>query len=184
MNCILVIEAGVLGIELPFHAAIAISGIPPINIQIPGVLNDIDPGRERCRWLGKPMLSGRQSGHDPKSLIIVSFITTFRGHDKVGGRMSYLSKVAKSRDMLKTADDICQTEKTWVLNQCWILGAEMDDDVMDQQKYASAAFVLAIAHGEEHGRTEAFKWALDIPGAIDTTKAMTYRQVNMLSGEC
>lgn len=39
------------------------------------------------------------------------------------------------------------------------------------------------AHGEEHGRKEAFNWALDIPGAIDTTKAMSYRQVNLLSGE-
>lgn len=29
--------------------------------------------------------------------------------------------------------------------QCWILGEEMDDDVMDQQKYASAAMVLAKA---------------------------------------
>jgi hypothetical protein len=29
--------------------------------------------------------------------------------------------------------------------QCWILGTDMDDDVMDQQKYASAAMVLAKA---------------------------------------
>lgn len=64
---------------------------------------------------------------------------------KVGGRLSFLSRVAKSNDMLKTADEICETEKTWFLNQCWILGAEMDDDVMDQQKYASAAMVLAKA---------------------------------------
>lgn len=66
-------------------------------------------------------------------------------YDKVGGRMSYLNKVAKSNDMMKTAEDICRSEKTWFLNQCWILGAEMDDDVMDQQKYASAAMVLAKA---------------------------------------
>ncbi|KXT11568.1 hypothetical protein AC579_10338 [Pseudocercospora musae] len=66
-------------------------------------------------------------------------------YDKVGGRMSYLSRVAKSDDMLKKADDICRMEKTWFLNQCWILGKEMDDDVMDQQKYASAAMVLAKA---------------------------------------
>lgn len=38
------------------------------------------------------------------------------------------------------------------------------------------------AHGEEHGRKEAFKWALEIPGAIDTTKGMSYKQVNELSG--
>lgn len=36
-------------------------------------------------------------------------------------------------------------EKTWFLTQCGILGSEMDDDVMDQQKYASAAMVLAKA---------------------------------------
>ncbi|PPJ59230.1 hypothetical protein CBER1_05325 [Cercospora berteroae] len=60
-------------------------------------------------------------------------------YDKVGGRMSYLNRVAKADDMLKKAEDICRAEKTWFLNQCWILGAEMDDDVMDQQKYASAA---------------------------------------------
>ena len=47
--------------------------------------------------------------------------------------------------MLQTANDICEMEKTWFLNKCWILGAEMDDDVMDQQKYASAAMVLAKA---------------------------------------
>jgi hypothetical protein len=66
-------------------------------------------------------------------------------YDKVGGRLSYLGRVAKSPDMLKTANDICKMEKTWFLNKCWILGMEMDDDVMDQQKYASAAMVLAKA---------------------------------------
>ena len=59
--------------------------------------------------------------------------------------MAFLARAAKSEDMLKTSEDICEKEKTWFLNQCWILGEEMDDDVMDQQKYASAAMVLAKA---------------------------------------
>ncbi|KAF2424429.1 hypothetical protein EJ08DRAFT_595227 [Tothia fuscella] len=66
-------------------------------------------------------------------------------YDKVGGRLTFLSRVARSRHMMETCDHICKTEKTWFLNKCWILGAEMDDDVMDQQKYASAAMVLAKA---------------------------------------
>jgi len=66
-------------------------------------------------------------------------------YNKVGGRLAFLNRVAKSKDMLKTCDEICRTEKTWFLNQCWILGEEMDDDVMDQQKFASAAMVLAKA---------------------------------------
>lgn len=66
-------------------------------------------------------------------------------YDKVGGRLTFLNRVAKARDMLAVCDDINRTEKTWFLNQCWILGEEMDDDVMDQQKYASAAMVLAKA---------------------------------------
>lgn len=66
-------------------------------------------------------------------------------YDRVGGRLAFLGRVAKSHDMLKTANDICRLEKTWFLSQCGILGMEMDDDVMDQQKYASAAMVLAKA---------------------------------------
>ncbi|KAL8993506.1 MAG: hypothetical protein Q9169_006294 [Polycauliona sp. 2 TL-2023] len=66
-------------------------------------------------------------------------------YEKVGGRLSFLNQVARSKDMLHTCDKICRAEKTWFLNNCWILGEEMDDDVMDQQKYASAAMVLAKA---------------------------------------
>ncbi|KAM0720553.1 hypothetical protein Q7P37_004689 [Cladosporium fusiforme] len=76
-------------------------------------------------------------------------------YDRVGGRISYLSRVAKSRDMLETCAEICRLEKTWFLNQCWILGAEMDDDVMDQQKYASAAMVLAKALVDREKEMEA-----------------------------
>ncbi|KAI3325498.1 hypothetical protein HD806DRAFT_490465 [Xylariaceae sp. AK1471] len=66
-------------------------------------------------------------------------------YDRVGGRLSFLNRVAKSHDMLATCDTIKEIEKTWFLNQCWILGSEMDDDVMDQQKWASASMVLAQA---------------------------------------
>lgn len=38
--------------------------------------------------------------------------------------------------MLQACKDICEAEKSWLFNRCWILGAEMDDDVMDEQKYS------------------------------------------------
>ncbi|KAF2637321.1 hypothetical protein P280DRAFT_472471 [Massarina eburnea CBS 473.64] len=66
-------------------------------------------------------------------------------YDKIGGRLTFLNRVAKSQNMVKKCDEICKMEKTWFLNNCGILGAEMDDDVMDQQKYASTAMVLALA---------------------------------------
>ncbi|KAE8390507.1 hypothetical protein BDV23DRAFT_172319 [Aspergillus alliaceus] len=66
-------------------------------------------------------------------------------YDKVGGRLSYLNRVAKAKDYMKLCDSICEAEKKWFLNKCWILGPEMDDDVMDEQKYSSAAMVLAKA---------------------------------------
>lgn len=66
-------------------------------------------------------------------------------YNRVGGRLTFLNRVARSKDMLRTCEHICELEKTWFLNKCWILGEEMDDDVMDQQKYASAAMVLAKA---------------------------------------
>ncbi|KAI2631138.1 hypothetical protein GGS21DRAFT_164734 [Xylaria nigripes] len=75
-------------------------------------------------------------------------------YDRVGGRLSFLHQVAKSRDMLAMCDTIMEVEKTWLLNQCWILGTEMDDDVMDQQKWASAAMVLAQALVNKEGDME------------------------------
>ncbi|KAI2627802.1 hypothetical protein GGR54DRAFT_432848 [Hypoxylon sp. NC1633] len=66
-------------------------------------------------------------------------------YDRVGGRLSFLNRVARSHDMLATCDRLKELEKTWFLNQCWILGSEMDDDVMDSQKRSSAAMVLALA---------------------------------------
>jgi hypothetical protein len=57
-------------------------------------------------------------------------------YDKIGGRLTFLNRVAKSEDMVSKCDHICDLEKIWFLNNCAILGEEMDDDVMDQQKYA------------------------------------------------
>ena len=57
-------------------------------------------------------------------------------YDKIGGRLTFLNRVAKAQDMIMKCDEICEMEKTWFLNNCGILGTEMDDDVMDQQKYA------------------------------------------------
>ncbi|KAM0802196.1 hypothetical protein BDR22DRAFT_887862 [Usnea florida] len=73
--------------------------------------------------------------------------------NQVGGRLTFLNRVAKSTDMLETCEHICRTEKTWFLNKCWILGEGMDDDVMDQQKYAAAAMVLAKALVDQEKRT-------------------------------
>jgi hypothetical protein len=65
-----------------------------------------------------------------------------RAYSLIGGRLAFLTKVAKDRDMIGKCEEICETEKTWLLNKCWILGEAMDDDVMDQQKFASSAMLL------------------------------------------
>ncbi|KAL5357857.1 hypothetical protein BJX96DRAFT_28994 [Aspergillus floccosus] len=75
-------------------------------------------------------------------------------YDKVGGRLSFLNRVAKAQDFMKLCNSICQAEKTWFLNKCWILGTEMDDDVMDEQKFSSAAMVLARALVEKEKEME------------------------------
>ncbi|KAF1954644.1 hypothetical protein CC80DRAFT_526712 [Byssothecium circinans] len=64
---------------------------------------------------------------------------------KVGGRLIFLNQVAKSRDMLDTCAQINRREKSWFLNNCWILGDTMDDDVEEQQKFCAAAIILARA---------------------------------------
>jgi hypothetical protein len=75
-------------------------------------------------------------------------------YDQVGGRLTFLNRVAKASDMIHSCGKIREAEKTWFLNKCGILGEEMDDDVMDQQKYASAAMVLARALVEAQDEME------------------------------
>ncbi|KAF2009158.1 hypothetical protein BU24DRAFT_358790 [Aaosphaeria arxii CBS 175.79] len=75
-------------------------------------------------------------------------------YDKIGGRLTFLNRVAKAQDMINMCDHICHMEKTWFLNNCGILGKEMDDDVMDQQKYASTAMVLALALHKKYTQME------------------------------
>ena len=65
-------------------------------------------------------------------------------YQRVGGRVSFLNRVARSHDMLGTCERIKEIEKRWFLNQCWILGMEMDDDVMDQQKWAVSDPCLTV----------------------------------------
>lgn len=57
-------------------------------------------------------------------------------YNRIGGRLSFLNRIAKADNPLKLCREICQAEKTWFLNKCWILGEEMDDDVMDEQKFS------------------------------------------------
>lgn len=67
-------------------------------------------------------------------------------YDKVGGRLSFLNRVAKAKDYMKLCDSICEAEKRWFLNKCWILGPEMDDDVMDEQKYSVSTIIASGYH--------------------------------------
>jgi hypothetical protein len=82
---------------------------------------------------------------------------------QVGGRLIFLNQVAKSANMLDTCAHINRREKSWFLNNCWILGDTMDDDVEEQQKYCAAAIVLARAlvlrekHHESEDGSEQFK---------------------------
>ena len=49
----------------------------------------------------------------------------------VGGRLSYLSRVSKARDMLEMANHLKDVEKGWLLSRIGLI-VDCDDDVMDE----------------------------------------------------
>ncbi|KAJ7782720.1 hypothetical protein B0H16DRAFT_1494100 [Mycena metata] len=59
----------------------------------------------------------------------------------VGGRLSYLNKVARSKDMIETANNILAIEKAWLSSQIGLI-PDCDDDVMDEQKWSSCSWLL------------------------------------------
>lgn len=57
-------------------------------------------------------------------------------YSRVGGRLIFLDQVARSKNMLETAQSICQKEQRWLLSKCWILGQDMDEKAESQQEYS------------------------------------------------
>lgn len=61
----------------------------------------------------------------------------------VGGRPQYLAAVAEHDDMIAASQRLIDREKQWFLNNCALLGPDMDDDVMDSGKFSVAGMKLA-----------------------------------------
>ncbi|KAJ6495778.1 hypothetical protein C8R47DRAFT_1116367 [Mycena vitilis] len=59
----------------------------------------------------------------------------------VGGRLSYLNKVARSKNMVDMAKHILAVEKAWLCSQIGLI-PDLDDDVMDEQKWSSCSWLL------------------------------------------
>lgn len=68
--------------------------------------------------------------------------TANKVYDLIGGRAQHLFEASQKTDILKACNEIIDREKTWFLNQCGLLGDEMDDDVCDQGKFATSAMLL------------------------------------------
>jgi len=62
----------------------------------------------------------------------------------VGGRIAHLSAAMKHKDMIQAAKLIIEREKQWLLSRIGLI-VDCDDDVMDEQKWASSSFLLMQA---------------------------------------
>ncbi|KAK9453434.1 hypothetical protein V1511DRAFT_518657 [Dipodascopsis uninucleata] len=71
-------------------------------------------------------------------------------YNLIGGRLQHLNLVAQHRDMLSQAKLIIEREKTWLLNQCGLLGEVMDDDVMESGKFSTSCMLLVKALAEKY----------------------------------
>lgn len=69
-------------------------------------------------------------------------------YDLIGGRPQHISQVARHRDIITACHQIIDREKTWFLNQCGLLGTDMDDDVMESGKFSTSAMLLMRAFVE------------------------------------
>ncbi|ODV67252.1 hypothetical protein HYPBUDRAFT_153117 [Hyphopichia burtonii NRRL Y-1933] len=63
-------------------------------------------------------------------------------YNLIGGRPQHISQVARHKDIIRASHEIIDREKTWLLNQCGLLGSNMDDDVMESGKFSSSCMLL------------------------------------------
>lgn len=60
----------------------------------------------------------------------------------IGGRPQHLNHVASSNNVYDAANRLIDSERSWFLSKCGLLGADMDDDVIDEGKFAVSAMLL------------------------------------------
>lgn len=60
----------------------------------------------------------------------------------IGGRPQHLNHVVSSQSYLDACEEVIQSEATWFLNNCTLLGADMDDDVVESGKFSTSAMLL------------------------------------------
>ncbi|KAG9105027.1 hypothetical protein FRC07_009655 [Ceratobasidium sp. 392] len=77
-----------------------------------------------------------------------------------GGRLAYLSRLARSRDIEHHSERLKHGEKAWLLTNIGLI-RDCDDDVMDEQKWSSCSWLLLrefvkrrIAQEEKFKETE------------------------------
>ncbi|QRV73663.1 hypothetical protein RhiJN_01677 [Ceratobasidium sp. AG-Ba] len=61
--------------------------------------------------------------------------------DVTGGRLAYLSKLARSRDIMHQAARLRHGEKAWLLTHIGLI-PDFDDDAQDEQKWSSCSWLL------------------------------------------
>lgn len=76
---------------------------------------------------------------------VVDDSTLSQIYQLIGGRPQHLAYVAAHKDMISLCHSIIDREKTWLLNQCSLLGDGMDDDVMESGKFSTSLFLLVQA---------------------------------------
>ena len=62
----------------------------------------------------------------------------------VGGRLSYLGKAAKAKDMMEQAEHLLTVEKAWLQSQIGLI-EDHDDDVMDEVSSNNAESLYIIS---------------------------------------
>lgn len=91
-------------------------------------------------------------------------------YDLIGGRPQHVSQVARHQDIIRACHEIIDREKTWFLNQCGLLGQEMDDDVMESGKFSTSAMMLMREFVEMDRRRLNSLLAKDVPDPKDEKK--------------
>lgn len=93
----------------------------------------------------------------------------------VGGRLSYLGKTAKAKDMVEQAKHMLNVEKAWLLSQIGLI-EDHDDDVMDEVTPRSNIHSYAVPYVFPTAKMELMLVAAPARVCEDATRSRTRAQ--------
>ncbi|CAG8539692.1 11566_t:CDS:10 [Acaulospora morrowiae] len=133
-------------------------------------MNELEP-KEAIK-----LLKEKRNGHESDELLEKIVV------ERIGGRLSYINRLCKEKDIMKTVDILETEERHWITNRIGLI-PDFEESAFDDQKYAFCAWKLIRALVKSPTKTLSLRDCRVVTGNPKWIEMMDHDNIIMIDDE-